>query len=44
MTDLVTDGNVNRSEFNINTSNDLVIIKIDKNYDKVIWRESATEM
>ena len=44
MTDLVPDGSVNRSEFDINTRNDLVIIKINKNYDKVIWRESATEM
>ena len=41
---LVPDENINRTAFNINTRNHWVIIKIHKNQEKVIWRESATEM
>ena len=44
MEDLVTDGNGNIPALNINTSDCRVINKVHKNQEKVIWRESTTEM
>ena len=38
------DGNGNRTVCNINTSNRRIIIKLNKNQDKVMWRALVTEM
>ena len=44
LADLIPEENLKRAVFNINTGNHLVINKLHKNKDKVIWREAATEM
>ena len=44
MEDLVPDVNGKRTVLKINTSNLWIINKLHTNQDKVIWRESATEM
>ena len=44
LADLVPEENLKRAIFNINTGNRRIINKVHKNQDKVIWRESVTEM
>ena len=44
LVDLIPEENLKRAVFNINTGDRRIINKLYKNQDKVIWRESATEM
>ena len=44
LADLVPDVNVKRTVLKINTSDRRIINKLQKNKEKVIWRESDTEI